>query len=403
MSSGMDSLKHPSGPMISSGKKNTGTVGRPQELEKEIHRLNFKLDRAIKEKQTLSTLLARTSEDLEKSTEIIKKMFGRYLSTEVMNSLLEDPTALELGGEKRMVTIMMTDLRGFSELSERISPEQVVQMLNAYFEVMVDIILKHHGTINEIIGDALLVIFGAPQEMEDRTQRAVACAIDMQNAMAEVNDINRRKRLPDLEMGIGINETEVIVGNIGSNKRSKYAVVGSGVNLTSRIESYSVGGQILVSETVKQKIGHQLRIDTQVEVNPKGSRDAIRIYDVSGISGHHNLTLESRLPHLHRLAREIPVQYLLLEGKAVTDQKFAGMIVRLSTHGAQLRLSQPVAPMTNLQLELAGVDSILACRPFYAKVLSSANENGSVQVIRFTSVAPEVDAFFQAHLQYVSD
>ena len=174
-------------------------------------------------------------------------MFGRYLSTEVMNSLIENPSALELGGERRKVTIMMTDLRGFTALSERLEPEQVVQMLNAYFEVMVEVVLKYNGTINEFIGDAMLVIFGAPQEMPDRAQRAIACAIEMQNAMAQVNKENRVQGMPELEMGIGLNETEAIVGNIGSSKRSKYAVVGSGVNMTSRIESYTVGGQILIS------------------------------------------------------------------------------------------------------------------------------------------------------------
>lgn len=218
-------------------------------IDKELKTMNFKVERALKDKNTLSTLLSRTSEDLEKSTELIKKMFGRYLSTEVMNTLLEDPSALELGGEKRKVTIMMTDLRGFTDLSERLTPEQVVQLLNTYFEVMVDVVLQYSGTINEIIGDALLVIFGAPQEMPDRSQRAIACAIEMQNAMAKVNHRNSAQSLPDLEMGIGLNETEVIVGNIGSSRRSKYAVVGSGVNMTSRIESYSVGGQILICKS----------------------------------------------------------------------------------------------------------------------------------------------------------
>jgi len=160
-------------------------------IEKEFRVLNFKVERASKNKYTFSTLLSRTSEDLEKPSELVKKIFGRYLLTEVMKSLLEDPLALELGGERRKVTIMMTDLRGFSALAERLEPEQVVQMLNNYLEVMVDIILQYNGTINEIIGDALLVIFGAPQQMPDRAQRAIACAIEMQNAIKEVNEQNQ--------------------------------------------------------------------------------------------------------------------------------------------------------------------------------------------------------------------
>jgi class 3 adenylate cyclase len=176
MNTDLDKLKYDIDQLNIANDEKEAMVESLGKIEKELKTLNFKLERALKEKNTLSTLLSRTSEDLEKSSELIKKMFGRYLSTEVMNSLLEDPSALELGGERRKVTIMMTDLRGFTALSERLKPEQVVQMLNSYFEVMVDVVLQYHGTINEIIGDALLVIFGAPQEMGDRTQRAIALA-----------------------------------------------------------------------------------------------------------------------------------------------------------------------------------------------------------------------------------
>ncbi len=396
----MDPPRHRQPIASSTDDGNDASRDQQRRLEKSLRRLEFKLDRAVKEKQTLSTLLARTSEDLEKSSEIIKKMFGRYISTEVMDSLLEDPAALELGGEQRSVSIMMTDLRGFSELSERLSPADVVKMLNTYFEVMVDIVLSYNGTINEIIGDALLVIFGAPQHMEDRTERAVACAIEMQNAMPVVNDMNRREGLPRLEMGIGINETEVIVGNIGSSKRSKYAAVGSGVNITSRIESYSVGGQILVTESVNRKIGHLLRIDAQQHVNPKGSPEAIRIYEVSGIAGRYHQALEIDHPPLNRLGRPIPIHYLVLEGKRVSETKFSASLIRLSTRCADIQFKQPVAATTNLQMELAGVNQALSAKPFYGKVFQSSGLKGTAGLVRFTSIPPEIDAFFEAHLQY---
>ena len=181
-------------------------------------------------KQTMEELRIARREATELS-EFLKKMFGRYLSREVMESLLEDPAALELGGERRNVTIMITDLRGFTAVTESLEPEQVVRMLNNYFEVMVEVIHQYHGTINEIVGDSLLVIFGAPQEVPDRAQKAIACAIAMQNAMVQVNRENCALGLPELEMGIALHDTEVIVGNIGSSKRIKYSVVGSGVNI----------------------------------------------------------------------------------------------------------------------------------------------------------------------------
>jgi adenylate cyclase len=337
---------------------------------------------------------------LAEMADLLKKMFGRYLSTEVMNSLIENPSALELGGEKRKVTIMMTDLRGFTALAERLEPEKVVQMLNAYFEVMVEVILKYNGTINEFIGDALLVIFGAPQDMPDRIQRAIACSIEMQNAMAAVNEENRSQGLPELEMGIGLNETEVIVGNIGSSKRSKYAVVGSGVNMTSRIESYTVGGQILIAESVRQEAGEILRIDSQRDVLPKGAETPLRIYEVGGIAGHYNLALEGKAPALVTLARQIPLRYTVLEGKDVGKKKLEGSLIRLSKTLAEISLGAPVEVLTNLKMNLRDVDENLSVRDFYGKVIKRSEEKEQNHVIRFTSVPPEVDAYFQSHRQH---
>ncbi|MBW2481243.1 MAG: adenylate/guanylate cyclase domain-containing protein [Deltaproteobacteria bacterium] len=348
----------------------------------------------------VSGLLEEKSHELENTLELLKTMFGRYLSTEVMASLIENPSALELGGEKRRVTIMMTDLRGFTAVAERLKPEQVVQMLNSYFEVMVEVVLKYQGTINEIIGDALLIIFGAPQEMPDRAQRAIACAIEMQNAMAEVNEQNRAQGLPELEMGIGLNETEVIVGNIGSSKRSKYTVVGSGVNMTSRIESYSVGGQVLISDSVLEKAADVLRIDNQREVFPKGAATPLKIYEVGGIAGQYNITLEGKDTPLVTLIRQIPVKYTVLEGKTVGRVDLEGSVLRLSHKSAEISIDEPAKILSNLKMNLIDVDEKLAARDFYGKVLEHPGQNGQIHLIRFTSVPSAVDAYFQSHRQH---
>jgi len=350
----------------------------------------------------VTKLLEQSSQELEKSLALIKTMFGRYLSTEVMASIIENPSALELGGEKRTVTIMMTDLRGFTALSERLEPEQVVQMLNSYFEVMVEVILKFRGTINEIIGDALLVIFGAPQEMPDRAQRAIACAIKMQNAMAEVNEQNRAQGMPELEMGIGLNETEVVVGNIGSSKRSKYTVVGSGVNMTSRIESYSVGGQVLVSESVRKEAGEILRIDAQRDVLPKGAETPLKIYEVGGIAGPYNLTLEGKDSTLFNLAHQIPLKCTALEGKAVGKKGLEGFVIRLSRKCAEIVLDEPMEILTNLKMNLRDVDENLAIKSFYGKIIEYPGKNEKIHMVRFTSVPSEVDAYFQSHRQHAT-
>lgn len=341
-------------------------------------------------------ILEREKSKLEEMTVLLKKMFGRYLSTEVMNSLIENPSTLELGGEKRSVTILISDLRGFTALSERLQPEQVVRMLNTYFELMVEVILAYNGTINEIIGDSLLVIFGAPQEMTDRAQRAVACAISMQNKMPDVNDRNRSLGLPELEMGIGLNETDVVVGNIGSSKRSKYAAVGSGVNMATRIESYTVGGQIFISDSVRQVAGDFLHIDAQRTVLPKGSGTPLRIYEVGGIAGKFQLVLTKQEPLMSTLVRQLPILYTVSDGKDVATGSLSGFVLDLSRSNAIISLNQPIEALTNIKLNLLEVDEKLSSRDFYGKIIKHLDEMRQKHLVYFTSVPPEVDSYFQA-------
>jgi adenylate cyclase len=296
----------------------------------------------------------------------------------------------------------MSDLRGFTALSERLDPEKVVQMLNAYFEVMVEVVLKYNGTINEIIGDALLIIFGAPQEMPDRAQQAIACAVEMQNAMADVNERNRSEGLPELEMGIGLNESDVIVGNIGSTKRSKYAVVGSGVNMTSRIESYTVGGQIFISESVRREAGDVLRIDGQRDVLPKGSETPIRIYEVGGISGRFNLSLDEEEPVLTTLARQIQVTCMVLEGKDVGRKGLRGRISKLSKKSAEIILDESIEMLTNIKMNLVDVYEELTVKDFYGKAVDRPGDRGNRHLIRFTSVPPEIVSYFQAFRKHAA-
>src|SRR2546426_2517779 len=245
------------------------------------------LKRAMEEIQRLAA-------QLELRNRFIRDTFGRYLADEVVASLLDSPEGLQLGGEKRQVTMLLSDLRGFTSLSGRLAPEQVVAILNRYLGTMVEVIIQYQGTIDEFIGDAVFVIFGAPVWREDDAQRAVACAAAMQLAMTAMNEENRRAGLPDVEMGIGVHTGEVVVGNIGSHKRTKYGVVGSHVNLTSRIQSYTIGGQILLSQAIRQAVGPLVRMHKQIEVEAKGIAEPITLYELRGIGGAYNLFLPER-------------------------------------------------------------------------------------------------------------
>ena len=156
---------------------------------------------------------------------------------------------------------------------------------------MTEVIIDFGGTIDEFIGDAILALFGAPNAMQDHAEKAVACAISMQQAMARVNEMNSAAGLPEIETGIGINTGEVIVGNIGSEKRAKYGVVGHHVNFTSRIESYTEGGQILIPVRTLEACGGMVQTRDELSVRPKGFDEDVKLFDVASIGGPYNFSL----------------------------------------------------------------------------------------------------------------
>ncbi len=327
------------------------------------------------------------------SADEMRQTFSRYLTDEVVASLLETPKGLQLGGEKRKVTILMSDLRGFSALSERVPPETAVTVMNFYLEVMTEVISKYHGTINELLGDSLFVMFGAPILREDDSQRAIACAIAMQLAMDRVEQRNQQMNLPSLEMGIGINTGEVLVGNIGSKRRAKYTVLGSPVNLTARIESYTVGGQILVSKDTLKDAGAIVKVEGKMQVQPKGFEESITVYEIGGIGGKFNLFVPKAEETLVPLSREIPVQYTVLKGKHLGEKVFQGKLIKLSTHRAELRSEYPVELLSNLKINLlTGSEKARGLGDIYAKVVEISADSPTNFSVCFTGIPAEVAA-----------
>jgi PAS domain S-box-containing protein len=328
----------------------------------------------------------------------VRETFGRYISDDVVASLLSSPEALKLGGELRKVTVMMSDLRGFTALAERLTPEEAIRLLNGYLQAMVDLILRYGGTINEIMGDGILVIFGAPKAAADDAERAVACGVAMQLAMDEVNARGRERGLPEVEMGIGIHTGEVIVGNIGSDRRMKYAAVGTHVNLTGRIESYTTGGQILISESTLQEVASIVTVGQSLRIEPKGARREMTVWEVVGIGGSHGLTLRAVEPVMVALASEIPIRYAVLEEKHVGRSMLDASFVRLSVKAAEVRSAVLVPPLSNLKIWIPEIE--VGAPPFelYAKVLEGTPVVGTGFTVRFTSMAPEVAEHLRRHI-----
>jgi class 3 adenylate cyclase len=337
----------------------------------------------------------RLTEELERHNQFIRKTFGRYLSREVVESLLSTPEGLRLGGEKRSITILMSDLRGFSALSERLDPERVVGLLNNYLGKMADIVTAHNGTIDEFIGDAILALFGAPIARADDAERAVACALQMQLAMREVNEENRRNGFPELEMGIALNTGECVVGNIGSQKRAKYGVVGSHVNLTARIESYTVGGQVLISRSTADAVGTGLKLGDQLQLGAKGFREPITVFELLGLGGNYGLELPERSEDPRALVREIPIHVEIIEGKQLAGGRIEGRLLALSMREAMVSCASSIEPLSNLRVRFTGLNGVIVPGDLYAKVIDS--EEGRCR-LRFTSIPDEIKSFIRSTL-----
>ncbi|MEZ0369944.1 MAG: adenylate/guanylate cyclase domain-containing protein [Candidatus Sericytochromatia bacterium] len=320
-------------------------------------------------------------------------IFGRYLSDEVVDDILRSPEGLRLGGRRRTVTVMMTDLRGFTSLSESLPPESVIAMLNHCLGVLTEVIMRYQGTIDEFIGDAILAIFGAPFSGEDDAGRAVACALEMQLAMAAVNEWNREQGYPPLEMGIGIHTGPAVVGNIGSEQRSKYGVVGSTVNLTSRIESFTVGGQVLISGATAELLGQRLQIAARRTIRPKGFAEPIEICDVTGITGDQSVSLPEHSEQLVSLDPPLPVHFVALAGKDAAGEASKGKLTALSPTGARLRAAAGLEPFTNLSLELRPASGEGVAGKLLAKITETAETslNGETTYqLRFTSIGQDL-------------
>ncbi len=360
-------------------KRRTSEVLAIQEEKNRVNRLY---------QESLENAKLELEQKVEQRTAFIKRTFGRYVSDEVVELLLENPAGLKLGGESRVVTVMMTDLRGFSVISELLPPEKVVELLNGYFMDMNKVIHGHHGVINEIMGDGMLVLFGAPNQRPDDADRAVACALDMQCAMASVNERNALLDLPELEMGIALNTGAVVAGNIGSDSRVKYAVVGSNVNLTGRVESYTVGGQVLATEAVLEAATGKIETDKEFTVSFKGFTAPVRVNEIIGISGGHNARLPDVEIVLHTLSNPLNVSFQILDGKLASGEEYAGKATQLANKEMVVSSETPLEEHMNIRLFIRKQAEGRKNDFIYAKVTGVAKDG--IYRVRLTFIPPSL-------------
>ncbi len=319
--------------------------------------------------------IQKLNEGLELRNKLLSETFGRFLSDEIVKKLLDTPDGLKLGGQKKNITMMMSDLRGFTALSEHLDAGDLIKLLNHYLEEMTVAIQEYGGTIIEFIGDGILAVFGAPDYYEDHASKAVAAALLMQSKMEDVNKWNAERDYPTLEMGIGINSGEVIVGNIGSEKRTKYGVAGSAVNLCGRIESYTIGGQILIPTSTMELIKEDLEIETRMTVYPKGAQNELALMQITGIGAPYDIHLKQDNRKPVPLDKPAPVCFYKLERKHKLDGTFFGGIISVTEDRAVLSTDTQLEVFDHIQIEAGG--------DLYCRVIEKLDEG---YLLQYTSI-----------------
>jgi len=214
-----------------------------------------------------------------KNKKYILGIFGRYVSKDVVTHLLKSEKAIELGGETKKVTAMFADIRGFTAMSERMSPHRIIEVLNHYFGDMTDLVFANDGTLDKFIGDCLFALWGTPIEDKDHAYKAVKCALEIQHKIKT----KHTKGMPAINLGVGLCSGPAVVGNMGSSQRQEFTAIGDTVNTASRLAGQAKGGEIIISESTYKLVKAKVKVKKRRPVKVKGKRKTLIIYEVVGM------------------------------------------------------------------------------------------------------------------------
>ena len=240
------------------------------------------------ELKTLASLASEASIAIEnfnllnriKEETLMKERLQRYLSPNIVEEVIKGKETLSLGGVRKKVSVLFADIRGFTALSEKLSAEEVVEMLNEFFTLMIESVFKYGGTLDKFIGDAIMAVFGTPIEYKDDAFKAVKCAIEMQKTVKKFNEKRRQKDKIELNVGIGINTGEAVAGNMGSPERMDYTVIGDVINTASRIVSLAPAGVIYINESVYREVENEIKAKKIEPVKVKGKIKLLNLFSV---------------------------------------------------------------------------------------------------------------------------
>jgi adenylate cyclase len=301
-------------------------------------------------------------------------------------------------GLTREVTILLADLRGFTAVSAAHPASTVLDLLNRCFVTMSEIIFRHHGTIDKFMGDSILVLF--EEGRGEAVRNAVGCAVDMQCAMEAFNAVNRAQGLPDLYFGIGINTGRVMSALLGSDLYSEYTVIGDEVNLASRIESFSLRGQVLISESTWQKCAGFVEAGEPMDVFVKGRSKLVVLREVLAIPSLSRVVPRQEIRRSPRVQVQLPFNYRMVVNDVIVPEARMGMILDIGYHGvlAEIALAPSAFSEIVLELDLPLVGQKV--RELGGKVVKVIQREDSARIgVEFSSMTPEQRAAIQLFVQ----
>ncbi len=240
---------------------------------------DLELISAVAAQTAIAVENARAHERLARE-EVARANYSRFLPEYVVKQMLENPDSFKLGGVSQTITILFADIRGFTRISEHAPPEKIVGLLNRYFSAMTDIIFAHGGTLDKYLGDGLMALFGAPTATPDDASNALNAAVAMQRRLMGINRELREEGFPEIGVGMGLHTGEVIVGYIGSDRRSEYTAIGDTVNTSSRLESNAVGGQILISDATAKAAHSRYKLNPREAIMVKNRQQPVNLWEV---------------------------------------------------------------------------------------------------------------------------
>lgn len=327
--------------------------------------------------------------ELESDKDRLEKMLGKFVSNEVVQELVDNPEDILVPGKRYLATIFVSDIRSFTVLSETLSPQDLVTMLNHYFGVVTETVAGFGGIVTEFLGDGIMCIFGAPNTCRDHAEKAIAAALTLQGKLPEINQWNAEHGYPMIETGIGINTGTILLGSLGNSRGARYTAVGDTVDKTFQIESCSLGGQVLVSNTTlkaaRTEVEHEFVIDYAQSYDQLTS---MRIYEVYHIGGEWNVGKKRMIVKPSGISSPIDAKFRIIIGKHTDVQTHAAKIKRLSEDGLGMETYTFVTVLDNIRIDI----------PDYGTVFAKVKEvNGTDVTAYFTSRPGWLGSWVQSH------